>query len=374
MGKFLKNFSNKASVTKGYQRPQHRTYLTATEWRNVDMSEEYAAFLQTKQPFYRFPFFYQLYLLWKVFFKSYAAARKESSHLELIFSEVMLMTLFVAINTTFEYAVKGLVSLLLWPFLPKKNSTEFQGHVAHLFKDYADFIHHTPFYNYSYFSKLGELFSNFWKSKRKSFVDVVTLLGVAIDFIVHGIVAFPVGFWYNKKENKEAETIDVLVKMSSDEGISEHSLDQELRQKIAGIKDVSIVEASGQERIFTRLSNKPEKHRTYVYAQLRVPRYEPFQSTVERLADAGICVREIAGQHHIQLKCLIKGDTSEQLHLREEALSQLPDCRKLFSYHNGIEQGLTFFSLDVPTKRLTKVVQDISTKMEGTSIKLMHDF
>ncbi|OJW12058.1 MAG: hypothetical protein BGO44_03225 [Legionella sp. 39-23] len=57
----------------------------------------------------------------------------------------MLMNLFIGINCTIEFMVKGSISLFLWPFLSSENKTEFQRHIAALFQDYAEFIHHTPF-------------------------------------------------------------------------------------------------------------------------------------------------------------------------------------------------------------------------------------
>lgn len=64
-------------------------------------------------------------------------------------------------------------------------------------QDYAEFIHHTPFYNYSYLSKLGVLFSSFWNSNNKSFSDLISLVVVSVDFVAHGVISAPVGFWYN---------------------------------------------------------------------------------------------------------------------------------------------------------------------------------
>lgn len=372
MGQFLSQFSKKISaINKNYKRNLFQTYLTATEWRNVEMSEEYAVFLKKNQPFYHYPFFTQLKVFWSVFFQSYAAARKEHSHFQLIFSEYMLMNLFIGINTTLEFVAKGIVSSLLWPFMSSKNNTEFQGHVAALFQDYADFIHHTPFYNYSYFSKIGQLFKNFWHIKGKSFADVVSVCLVAVDFILHGIVSAPVGIWYNQEENKAPETIDVLIKESTDDTIGEQQFGEQIRQKIAHINGVSIVKENEQEHLFTR--KNAEKHRTYAYAHLRVPRYEPFQETVEKLTAAGIKVREIAGQHHMQVKCLVKGDNPEQMQERIARLAGLKDCTQLFSYQNGVDSGHTFFSMDVPTTRLKETVEEIQ-HMDGVSIKLMHDF
>ncbi|KTD68211.1 hypothetical protein Lste_1369 [Legionella steelei] len=373
MGKFLDQFSKKIAATdKKYKRKLYQTYLTATEWRNVEMSEEYAAFLQKDKPFYRYPFFKQIYVFWQVFFQSYWAARKKHGHLELLFSEYMLMNLFIGINCTIEFMVKGSISLFLWPFLSSENKTEFQRHIAALFQDYAEFIHHTPFYNYSYFSQLGKLFSNFWHSNNKSFIDVISLIGVTVDFLAHGIVSAPIGIWYNQEENKAPETIDILVKTFIDkDDIDEETLKGGLRKKVAAIEGVSVVTENEQEQLFARTNS--EKHRMYAYARLRVPRYEPFQATIEQLTTAGIKVREIAGQQNIQFKCLVKGDNSEQLEERTSKLEVLKGCTKLFSYQNGVDQGITFFSLDVPTKRLKETVEDIR-QTEGVHIKLMHDF
>ena len=125
--------------------------------------------------------------------------------------------------------------------------------------------------------------------------------------------------------------------------------------------------------LFIRHSNNPDKHRTYAYAHLRVPRYEPFQATVEQLSASGIKVREIASQHHIQIKVVEQGDSPEQLEERETQLDQLQGVSKLYTYKNGVNNGQTFFSLDVDTKRLKETVEEIQ-HMDGVSIKLMHDF
>ncbi|CDZ76999.1 hypothetical protein BN59_01278 [Legionella massiliensis] len=372
MGKFQDQFSKKISATDtGYKRNLYQTYLTAIEWRNVEMSGEYAQFLSTGQPFYRYPYFAQLYVFWKIFFQSYFAAQKKEGFLSLVLSEYMLMNVFIAITTTIEFIGKGLSSLFLWPFFPVANNTEFQSHLAAQNKDYADFIHHTPFYNYNYFSKLGELIARFRECPEKSFVDRISLIAVGLDYLVHGMLSAPVGYWYNQEENRAPETIDIIVKESSDVEEDTRELAAHLRQTVTAIEGVSIVQDNEQEQLFVRTNS--EKHRTYAYARLRVPRYEPFQATVEELTRAGIKVREVAGQQQMQIKLRVQSETPEQLQANREKLASLEGCRELFSYQNGVDEGLTFFSLDVPTKRLKETVEEIQQD-EGISIQLMHDF
>lgn len=163
---------------------------------------------------------------------------------------------------------------------------------------------------------------------------------MTLDFLAHGIVSAPVGIWYNQEDNKAPETIDILVKTSTDEDIDEETLSEVLRKKVTAINGVSVVTENDQEQLFTRTN--PEKHRTYAYAHLRIPRYELFQAAVEQLVASGIKVREVAGQQHIQFKCLVQGENPEQLKERTSKLAALQDCTKLFSYQNGVDQGITF--------------------------------
>lgn len=359
MGKFTKHLSEKIhSLDKDYKRELYQTYLTGPEWRNVEMSEELGEFLGRNQSFYRFPFFKQIGVFWKVFFNSYAKAREHHTHTQLIFSEYMLMGLFIGINTTLEWGAKGLISLFFWPFLRKENNTAFQTQVAGTFKDYAQFIHSVPFYNYSYFKKLKELASAFWYSNGKSFADVITFAIVAIDFTARGIVSAPVGYWYNQEENQAAATTDIIVKKSSPESreIFEGKFKQQLTSINQECPDIKLIE---DEPAYFRVSET--KCLTYAYTRLRVPRYEGFETAVRILHTQGFKIAEIAGQNNIQVKCIT--DTQDLF----ESLSY----QKIYSYKNGVNPQ-TFFALNVGTKTLSNAIQELDTV--GAKIKLIHAF
>lgn len=368
MGKYLNSFSSQVKATnKNYQREIYQTYFTAPEWRNVDMSDEFAAFLENKNAFYRYPFFSQVKIFWLVFHNSFKAGKAKSSSSSVFFSAYMLMNLFIGITTSLEFIAKGLVSLLFRPFLKKKNDSDFQKCLADVFRDYADFIHHTPFYNFKYFTSLKTLYKGFVRSKNKTIADFVSLITVTFDFIAHGIISAPIGYWYNQEANKEPEVIDVLVKKKTDANVCEQEFKDELQKEVEATQGASIVD----EHIYSRTNEN--KHRTYAYAHLRIQRYEPFKKILTNFADQKINVREIAGQQDLHIKCEIRGNNPKDIEDKAAKLSNIEGCSKLFSYKNMLDDNLTFFSLNVETRHLDQSLRAIK-EVDGVTIKLMHDF
>ncbi len=403
MGKFIDAFRAKINANDTHiERAQFQTFMTGPEWRNVHMAEEYAAFLKggeerPAKPFYQFPFFQQIKVFWQVFADSYRAARKHSTHTEIIFSEHMLMSLFIGFFTTVEYTAKGFGALFLWPFLPKENATDFQQYVAKdIVQDYADFIHHTPFYNYSYFKKIGPMWRAWWQSSSKSVADLVTAIMVSMDFIAKGILSLPVGGWYNQEANKEIETIDVVVKTSEDSDTSAEDFKHELYQKLRAVngkldehEQFQIVQTEGTDNISSRRTDrdgKTPKHRVYAYAHLRLPRYIPFNKILKLFAKEGINARLIAGQSHIQIRMMIQSQKQAELSQIERRISDIiyedepvAEDRKAktalaSSYVNHTGDGTTFFAFSVPTPKLARVIEDIEQDKDLVPTSHFHDF
>ena len=86
MGRFTRKLNDNLSLDSTYQREQYQSYMTGPEWRNVEMVEEYAAFLKEGKSTFQFPYFRQILGLWRVMFHSYRAARQYNTHAEIIFS------------------------------------------------------------------------------------------------------------------------------------------------------------------------------------------------------------------------------------------------------------------------------------------------
>lgn len=92
-----------------HKRPLINTFMSAPEWYNVDVSREYARFIE-QTPFYEFPFFQSVGTFWKVFANSYRLSREKASFWGVVFSDYMMMSTFVGIMMTLEYGLKGLIS------------------------------------------------------------------------------------------------------------------------------------------------------------------------------------------------------------------------------------------------------------------------
>jgi SAM-dependent methyltransferase len=99
-----------------YSRDSAQTYLTTPEWNNVDAAQQYGTYI-TKIPFYEFPYMAHVKTFWKTFFDSWCcAAHEKGGHMKLllssnIFSNYILMNVFIGAFMTVEYSVKALVSL-----------------------------------------------------------------------------------------------------------------------------------------------------------------------------------------------------------------------------------------------------------------------
>ncbi|KTC65658.1 Uncharacterised protein (plasmid) [Legionella adelaidensis] len=353
MGRFTSELSSRISQKDSkYKRPLFQTYLTALEWRNVEMAEEFGDFLGENKPFYMFPFFKQLLTFWKIFIKSYAQARKEHTHKEIIFSEYMLMSLFIGINTSLEWGAKGLISLLCWPLLSENNATSFQHYVASAFQDYGLFIHTTPFYNYSYFQKLTPLKNAFWNSEHKTLADCITFFVVSIDLIARGIVSAPIAYWYNQEADQAAPTSDIIVKKGKT-SLADFSEGLSLLHQVN--PNISLVD---EDAPATRFSTK--KQETYGYQRIRVPRYQGFLDAINTLHENGYQVAEIAGQKKVQIRCISSNDISGSDHYET-----------IYTYQNSVKQH-TFFALDVTAKNLQPTIEEIRSK--DAEIKLIHAF
>lgn len=82
MGKYLDDLNRKLIIThpSDYYRQQYQSFMTGPEWRNVEMAEEFSQFLTENHSYFSFPFFRQIFGLWRVFWQSYKAARQYDSH------------------------------------------------------------------------------------------------------------------------------------------------------------------------------------------------------------------------------------------------------------------------------------------------------
>lgn len=377
-----------AEQDKSYQRAQMQTYMTGPEWRNVDMADEFAQFVETNKPFYQFPYFSQMFDFWKIVGNSVRAARSQNcSWREILLSDYFIMDLFIGSFTTIEYLTKGIFSLPFKAFAyltnHQANNTETQTKISELFRNYADFIHHTPFYDFKYTQWVPQLWSTFWHSPNKSFDDVLSLLYYTIELPLRGLISTPISWIYNSDSNQAYETIDVVFskKLTADETIEEdsHRLNQALdniheqhpsapkgQLQALPTKDLATLNSDLHSTIAT------EKDGSYAYINGRLPRYEPLITAIQKINEQGYKVERIAGQEHVQLKCKIES-TQEDLPLKLKSLIDKLHMTVLYQYQNHINPNLHFIMLDVLCSELDQVM----TKIQDTQkvdLALIHDF
>lgn len=378
MGKYTDRLNKKLRVAEktDYVREQYQSYMTGPEWRNVEMAEEFARFLQEGKSIFRFPYFRQIFDLWKVVFQSYSAARKYNGSLDILSSEYALMDVFVGFFTTMELAPKGFLSLLLRPFLNSDNPTDVQKHIAAYYAKYARDLQTIPFYDQKYDQIRQQLAQAYRDAHQKTWGDWFTWKCVSMELTARTWLSKPLSYWFHTEDNLVAPTTDVLVKLRCDEDIDDARAKDLFRQKLGHtdatlVNDHVYVKQPDPER---NRSPEDKKKHTSVYALLKVSRYAAFQPTLKSLSHEGIHVRKLAGQDHVQIKCTIDAANAEQLQQRQAALNTAtPDARAIYSYGDGIHPNRRFCLFDAPVKDLHATV-DALNAVENTQVKFIHNF
>lgn len=369
MGKYVNVFNKrlKAADNARYTREQYQSFMTGPEWFSVEISETFAKFLGEKKSMFQFPFFSQIAELWKVFYQSYSAARKYQSAYEILTSDYMIMDLFVVIFTSTELFLKGMVSVLLYPFLSKNNDTTMQKNLADYFAFYAKDIEDKPFFQHDWVRHRNELAQKYKQCDDRTWTDWFTWTCVSIE------MAAKIGISYclNSGFVEEPSTTDVLVKFNAENEDDPEQAKAMFKLKLAEIDErleIKIVD----EQVYAKNKNTSKTY-TSVYARLAAPRYMEFRKAVHALADKNIHIRKIAGQDHVQVKCDLTALDEDQLRSRSTVLCQTEHATLLYTYRDGVHSNRQMCMFDVPVSNLDKTLDQLETK-DGTTIPFIHNF
>ncbi len=377
MGKYTKQFDARIQLTdkKNYKREQYQSFMTTPEWRNVEIAEEFAQLLKDNKSMFHFPYFRQTFDLWKILFRSYSAARKYNSMSAILFSEYMLMDLFVVLFTSFELLPKGIISLLLYPFFKKNNPTDFQKHLAHTFIQYAQGLQNTAFYNQSYERMHADLAQKYNQCLNRTWIDWCSWTIVSAELKARSWISKPLRYFFSAQNQDETlPYTEILVKFDAINCSNADTAKAEFKQRLDKLvqhHDVSLV----NEHLYAKNNSKTKNDQVYlsVYARLRVSRYAAFNSVVRELAKERIYLRTIGGQERIQIKCTIDTDSEDNLALKEEHLLQTKKIQPLFSYQNHIKEHHKICLFDVPIRNLHKTIERIEKEKEVT-VSFIHNF
>ncbi|MDR3441907.1 MAG: hypothetical protein P4L65_02705 [Legionella sp.] len=375
MGKYVDSLNQKIQLTdkKRYRREQYQSFMTGPEWRNVEMAEEFTQFLRDGKSMFQYPYFRQISDLWGVFFNSYSAARKYNSRSEIFFSEYMLMDLFVVVFTTLELIPKGLISLILYPFLKKENNSEMQQHFADYLQKYAADLQTIPFYDHNYHEIRVDLAEKYKQYQNRTWVDWFSWKMISAELFTKKWVSKPLKYWFHQEGNEAPPATDILVKFDAIDVTDPEEAKRIFSERLAEIaKDhnVNLVD----DTLYVK-DHKTKKGVTYtsVYARLEAPRYAAFQPVVCALGQQEIHLRKIAGQDRVQVKCTIDAQDADSLLAKKEDLNKTKKVEALYTYKDRINPNHEICLFDVPIRNLDKTLQRMQ-KQEGVQAGFIHNF
>jgi SAM-dependent methyltransferase len=108
---------------KDYERSEILTYLGSPEWLNVDVAQEYSAFIN-HTPWYQFPYIASVKSYWQVFAHSWRLAAQKKGNWAVFSSSSTLMNLFIGMTMTVEYGAKSLISApVRWLYAGEESQT-----------------------------------------------------------------------------------------------------------------------------------------------------------------------------------------------------------------------------------------------------------
>lgn len=374
VGRFLNSLHQRTEAVdkSNYHREQYQTYMTGPEWRNVEMAEEYAEFIKEGNSLFQFPYFRQILDLWKVIYNSYSTARKYNTMWQIITSEYMVMDLFIGFFTTVELFPKGILSLLLYPFLKKENNSEMQNHLADFYKKYAADLQTIPFYDHKYKEIREDLADKYNKCKNKTWVDWFSWTCVSIELWARRWISKPLSYWFHQDDNLVPATTDILVKYRIDDCPDEEKAKSVFQKKITELTDKNMNVAVVDNLVYTK---KPSESKNYtsVYARLRVPRYAAFQEVLHNLDNQGIHLRKIAGQDRVQVKCQLTARDEAALEQTQEQITDKVGQPPVYSYGDRIHSNRRICLFDVSVRDLAEKTSELS-EVANTEVKFIHNF
>lgn len=256
----------------GYARSASQTYLTLPEWYIVYSADELAGFLRESAPS-GFPYFRSIGQFWRLYGHVLGATWRTADW------GYQAMIAIIGPSFSLEYFFKGLyentVGRLTELTIPGKWSegpTVEDRFATTLAWDYAAFMHATPWYEFPFRARLGDL----WGLDGP--VDTTAL---------------------RRAERRGALTGELLFKTAWGAAVAQMSggaYDPEAAVIHAWVRKSPV---ASDERITKREDLGPDDE------LLALPRYEPFTKVVRGLADQGVRFVEIAGNDAILVQIIV---------------------------------------------------------------------
>lgn len=320
-------------VTAGiqdYSRPEEDTFLTYPEWYIVWSYQEKADFQEKHLPS-GFPFFGSIGQYWSGYCCAYGLVRgrypfNAGDH---------LMLIVIGTSFSLEYAIRGVYENTigrLTEWLSSNQPVDEDLYAYRVAREYADFVHIRPFYEFSFWQRLKGLWRQtaLWGNhpvrrwERKAFLS-----------LDYGIESFYT--WIIQKATHAVYGI---------EGSDTYAWIEHAPNSIfADNRKVRFVTAAGPESFV-----------------VIIPRYQEFTTVVSQLARRDVHFVEIAGNEHVLLTALVPRAWKYEL-----AGGEL-----VFSTDVLTQRDLQRIAVHSPVGSLHMVLNDLAS--HGMRLEHIYDF
>ena len=311
-------------------RPEDQTYLTFPEWYIVFSADEYALHL-AKAPPSRFPFFASVGQYWR----GYAGVCRVTSGNYAFNGGYHLMLYVIGVSFTVENGLKGLYEGSVGRLTEWLSSDELtaEDQLARQYaKEYGDFIHAIPWYDFPYLEKLGELWTTtgWWgpnpirKWERK--------LVLSVEFLGKAGYGALIGWGTETTYGAVDMEIYALARGVTD-------------QLLTDFPDVHLV-----ERVDADL------------ALITIPHYQPFTDLVPPLTQQGVRFVEFAGNDHVMLSAFAPSAWTYNL----------TDAELMFAMPVLIDPAQQRLGLNIPVATLHETLAEMAE--QGIVVEHIYDY
>ena len=188
------------------------------------------------------------------------------------------------------------------------------------------------------------------------------------------MISSPLSYWIHQDGNEAPPSTDILVKFDAigiDNPEQAKELFQERLTELAANHKITLVD----DHLYAKETPKTKGDLTYtsVYARLTTPRYAAFQPAVRAMAEQGIHLRKIAGQDHVQVKCVVDTGDVDNLTEKTAALNSTNNVTALYTYSDRIHSNRQMCLFDVPVKNLHETLYGLD-QAEDVHVNFIHNF
>lgn len=261
---------------KGYYRDEEQTILTVPEWYLVFNPKEYADFLEAGKNPSDFPFYASIDEYWKLYDRSQMLVSKAYQTNE----EYNTMLQVIGISVTLEYAVKMVYENTigrLFSLMANESISEEEKIIIEAQRAYSDFIYHTAWYEFDFFSWVTKVWGNVESSDANWLRKWERTLFFTFEYSFKAAYAKLIE-WGAEISYEEAVT-DIYLLMTSEEPLPQS-------------EDIKIIEEQGNKKI------------------VAIKRWGAFTESILTLSDYNLSVHEIGGNDEIAISVILDKNKS----------------------------------------------------------------